>query len=70
MCPRSIFETQAQMNAKQLQWHNTLALMNVDLIHKPQHDNVMPDALSRREELQAMSTIHVLYLMHKGMRDL
>jgi hypothetical protein len=60
------FETQAQMSAKQLRWHDTLALMNVDLIHKPGRDNVVPDALSRKEELHAMSTTQVLRLMYKG----
>jgi hypothetical protein len=35
------FETQGQMSIKQLRWHDTLALMNVDLIHKPGHDNVV-----------------------------
>ena len=64
------FETQAQMSAKQLRWHDTLALMNVDLIHKPGRDNVVPDALSRREEFQAMSTTQVLRLMYKGEGDL
>ena len=59
------FETQAQMSAKQLRWHDTLALMNVDLIHKPGRDNVVPDALSRKEEFHAMSTTQVLRLMYK-----
>ena len=60
------FETQAQVNAKQLRWHDTLALMNVDLIHKPGRDNVVPDALSRQEEFHAMSTTQALPLMYKG----
>ena len=60
------FETQAQVSAKQLRWHDTLALMNVDLIHKPGRDNVVPNALSRREEFHTMSTIQALRLMYKG----
>ena len=60
------FEIQAQVRAKQLRWHDTLALMNVDLIHKPGSDNVVSDALSRREEFQAMSTIQALRLIYKG----
>ena len=60
------FETQAQVSAKQLRWHDTLALMNVDLIHKLGRDNVVPDALSRREEFHAMSTTQTLQLMYKG----
>jgi hypothetical protein len=29
-----------------------LVYMNVDLIHKPRHDNVVPDAQSRRENFK------------------
>ena len=64
------FETQAQVSAKQLRWHDTLALMNVDLIYKPGCDNVVLDALNRREEFHAMSTIQALRLMYKGERNL
>ena len=64
------FETQAQMSAKQLRWHNTLVLMNVDLIHKPGCNNVVPDALSRQKEFHAMSTTQALRLMYKGERNL
>ena len=32
-----------QMNAKQLRWSNSLALMNVDLIYEPGYENVVPD---------------------------
>jgi hypothetical protein len=44
--------------------------MNVDLIHKLGRNNVVLDVLSRREELQAMSTFQVLRLIYKGERDL
>ena len=54
------------MSAKRLRWHDTLALMNVDLIHKPSRDNMVPDELSRREEFHAMSTTQALRLMYKG----
>ena len=54
------------MSAKQLRWHDTLALMNVDFIHKPGRDNVVPDALSRQEEFQDMSTTQVLRVMYNG----
>ena len=50
------FETQAQVSTKQLRWHDTLALTNVDSIHKSGCDNVVLDALSRQEEFHAMST--------------
>ena len=32
-----------------------LACFNVDLIHKPERDNVVPDALSTRQELRIIS---------------
>ena len=60
------FEIQAQVSAKSLRWHDSLALMKVDLIHKPDRGNVVPDALSRREEFQAMRTIQTLWLMCAG----
>jgi len=37
---------------EQLRWHDTLALLDVELIHTPGQDNVVLDALSRKEEFQ------------------
>ena len=54
------------MSAKELRWHDTLVLMNMDLIHKLDCDNVGLDALSRKEEFHAMSRSQVLRLMYKG----
>ena len=52
------FGTYAQGSAKPLQWHNTLALMKVNLIHKVGHNNMVRNTLGEWEEFQAMSTIH------------
>ena len=60
------FDIQAQVSAKLLRWHNSLAFTKVDLIHKPDCGNVELDALSRREEFQAMRTIQILWLMCAG----
>jgi hypothetical protein len=38
--------------AKQLHWHDNLALMDIELIHKLDKDNVVPYALSHKEEYQ------------------
>jgi hypothetical protein len=57
------FETQAKVTPKQLRWYDTLVLMNVELIHKPGRENVVPDALSRREEYRP-STTQVLRVMY------
>jgi hypothetical protein len=46
------FETQPKALTKQLRWHNTLALLDVELIHKLGHDNVVPDVLSKKEEFE------------------
>jgi hypothetical protein len=35
---------------KQLRWHDTLALLDVELIHKLGWDNVIHDALNRNKE--------------------
>jgi len=44
--------------------------MKVDLIHKPDRENVVPDALGRQEEFQAMRTIQTLWLMYVGKGNL
>ena len=44
--------------------------MNVDLIHKPSRDNMVPDVQSRREEFQTMNTIQTLHLIYKDERNL
>ena len=64
------FETQTQVSTKPLRWHDTLALIKVNLIHNLEHGNVVSDALSRREEFQAMRTIQTLWLIFIGERNL
>jgi hypothetical protein len=44
-------DTKAQSTLKELRWYDTIISMNVELIHKPGQDNLVSDALSRREEL-------------------
>jgi hypothetical protein len=46
------FETWLRATTKQLHWHNTLTFMEIKLIHKPGKDNVVPYALSYKEEYQ------------------
>ncbi|KAL3675137.1 hypothetical protein R1sor_025085 [Riccia sorocarpa] len=41
------FESMDRVTPKQLRWHDTLALMDVDLNHKPGRENVVPDAKSK-----------------------
>ena len=62
-CVLKVFGIQAQVRAKPLRWHDNLALMKVNLIHKPDCGNVVPDALRRREGFQAMRAIQTLWLM-------
>ncbi len=38
--------------AKELHWHDTLALMDIELIHKHGKNNVVPYVLNRMEEYQ------------------
>ncbi|KAL2629296.1 hypothetical protein R1flu_013982 [Riccia fluitans] len=63
------FETMDRVTPKQLRWHDTLALMDVELIHKPGKENIVPDALSRKEEFMPSST-QVLRVMYHGESDL
>ena len=60
------FDIQAQVSAKSLWWHDSLALMKVDLIHKPDRANVVLDALTTQEEFRAMRTIQTLWLIFAG----
>jgi hypothetical protein len=50
--PLKYFETQPKASMKQLIWHDTLVLLDVQLIHKPGWDNIVPNALSMKEEFQ------------------
>ena len=43
-------DSKAQAIPKELRWYDTIISMDVKLIHKPGRDNLVPDALSRREE--------------------
>ena len=56
------FETQTQSSAKPLLWHDSLAFMKVDLIHKSDRGKMVSDALNRWEESQAMRTNQNLWL--------
>ena len=56
------FETQPKTTSKQWQWANVLACFNVDLIHKSGRDNVVPNALSRRQELQIILTSELSFM--------
>ena len=44
-------DTKAQTTPKELRWYDMIISMDVELIHKPGRDNLVPDALSRWEEL-------------------
>ena len=48
-----------------------LACFNADLIHKPGRDNVVPDALSRRQKLRITYSgeSSLMRKIHKGYQD-
>jgi hypothetical protein len=48
------FATQPKLSSKQVRWQDTVALFNVDIRHKPEKDNVVPDALSRKHQLRVV----------------
>jgi hypothetical protein len=49
------FTTQPKLSSKQMRWQDTLALFNVDIRHKLEKENVVPDALSRKHQLRMVS---------------
>jgi hypothetical protein len=46
------FEIRPKAMVKQLCWQDTLALMDIELIHKCNKNNVVLNVLSRKEEYQ------------------
>jgi hypothetical protein len=44
------FEIQPKASMKHLKWDNTLALLDVELIHKLGWDNVVPHVMIRKKE--------------------
>jgi hypothetical protein len=42
------FAIQPKLSSKQVRWQDTLALFNVDIRHKPEKENVVPDVLSQK----------------------
>ena len=65
------FKTQPNITPKQWRWVDVLACFNVDLIHKPGQDNVVPDALNRRQELRIIFTGESLLMkkIREGYQD-
>ena len=65
------FETQPKITPKQRRWADVLACFNVDLIHKPERDNVVPDTLNRRQELRIIFTGESLLMrkIREGYQD-
>lgn len=53
-------DTKAQATPNKLRWYNTIISMDIELIHKQRHDNLMSDVLSHRKEL---ITPHLLMLV-------
>ncbi len=48
------FTLQPKLSSKQVRWQDTLALFNVDILHKPKKENIVPDALSRKHQLKVV----------------
>ncbi len=67
------FGTQPRAMAKELHWHDTLAVMDIDLNHKFGKNNVVPYVLSRKEEYQGKmhwESIQILWAMFIWESDL
>ncbi len=58
MSPCNILKHNQGLQRNKLRWHDILALLDVELIHKPRWDNVVPDALNRKEKFQLEKTLN------------
>ncbi len=48
------FSTQPKLSSKQVRVQDTLALFNVDIRHKPEKENMVPNAFSRKHQLRVV----------------
>jgi hypothetical protein len=67
------FKNQLRALAKQLTWHDTLVLLDVELIQKLGWDNVVPNTHSRKEEFQIeklLTKTQALKAIFQGESDL
>jgi hypothetical protein len=48
------FAVQPKLSSKQVRWQDTLALFNVDIRHKPEKENIVHNALSRKHQLRVV----------------
>ncbi|MCO5605060.1 hypothetical protein L7F22_059238 [Adiantum nelumboides] len=53
----TVFHISQKLSPKQMRWQDQLAEYDIEIIHKPGKHNVMPDALSRMHEINAVSVI-------------
>jgi hypothetical protein len=42
------------LSSKQVRWQDTLVLFNVDIRHKHEKENVVPNVLSRKHQLNVV----------------
>ena len=65
------FEMQLKITPKQWRWVDVLASFNVNLIYKSERDNVVLDALSRRQELRIifMGESSLMKKIREGYQD-
>lgn len=59
-------DTKAQAILQELHWCDTIIFMDVEYLHKLGPDNLLPNALSRREEL---ITPKLLMIAEGGLND-
>lgn len=50
-------ESKRVITSKELRWYDVLLSMNVELIHKFGRENLVPDALSRKEEHMSLNVL-------------
>lgn len=59
-------DTNGQISPTKLRWNDTITLMNIELLYKRGHNNLVSNALNRRKEL---ITLELFMIVEDGLDD-
>lgn len=51
------WNSKIQISLKELQWFDTIVLMDVEFIHKPRKNNLVPNTLNKKDEYMTLKVL-------------